>query len=168
METIQRICLLLAATSILPLLRIPLPRCTPDRFALFHVYQTHHSHSLVGQPKRRVDLPYRIYIDKFFNVLFNLQHSLPLYNSQKKILKMRSTSSILPVLALALGAAADQDWHFGDTIYMGPTSGSTYLKKLTYSLVPPAVPTDSSQSDAWLSIWVGSYCQLLKYILQFH
>ncbi|KAB2570659.1 hypothetical protein BFW01_g5740 [Lasiodiplodia theobromae] len=68
---------------------------------------------------------------------------------------MRSTSSILPVLALALGAAADQDWHFGDTIYMGPTSGSTYLKKLTYSLVPPAVPTDSSQSDAWLSIWVG-------------
>lgn len=71
---------------------------------------------------------------------------------------MRSTSSILPVLALALGAAADSEWHFGDTIYMGPTSGSTYLKKLTYSLVPPAVPTDSSQSDAWLSIWVGSYC----------
>lgn len=75
---------------------------------------------------------------------------------------MRSVSAILPVLALASRAAADEAWHFGDTIYMGPTSGETYLKKLTYSLVAPAVPTDSSQSDAWLSIWVGSYCQLAK------
>ncbi|KAL0260964.1 hypothetical protein SLS55_004656 [Diplodia seriata] len=38
---------------------------------------------------------------------------------------------------------------------MGPTSGETYIKKATYSLVPPAVPTDSTQSDAWLSIWIG-------------
>lgn len=69
---------------------------------------------------------------------------------------MRSVSSIIPVLALAMGAMADSEWHFGDTVYMGPTTNA-YIKKATYSLVPPAVPTDSSQSDAWLSIWIGKH-----------
>ncbi|OJD28605.1 uncharacterized protein BKCO1_4000112 [Diplodia corticola] len=68
---------------------------------------------------------------------------------------MRSTSSAVAVLALALGAVADDQWHFGDTVYMGPTSGSTYIKKATYSLVPPAAPSDFTQSDCWMSIWVG-------------
>ncbi|KAL1642427.1 hypothetical protein SLS58_005501 [Diplodia intermedia] len=69
---------------------------------------------------------------------------------------MRSVPSILAVLALALGVAADTEWHFGDTIYMDPTSSETYIKKATYSLVPPAVSTDSTQSDAWLSIWIAA------------
>ncbi|KAJ4351596.1 uncharacterized protein N0V89_006939 [Didymosphaeria variabile] len=67
---------------------------------------------------------------------------------------MRFTS-IIPALALTLGAAADQEWHFGDVVYMGPTSGSNYIKKVTYSVTAPPVPTDFSQSDCWASIWIG-------------
>ncbi|KAJ4300835.1 hypothetical protein N0V90_002923 [Kalmusia sp. IMI 367209] len=59
------------------------------------------------------------------------------------------------MLALALGATADEDWHFGDTVYMGPTTGSNYIKKVTYSVVAPPVPTDFTQSDCWASIWIG-------------
>lgn len=58
---------------------------------------------------------------------------------------------------LALRAAADDSWAFGNMFTLGPTSdeSSIYIKKATYSLVPPAVPSGTSQSDAWMSIWIG-------------
>ncbi|KKY13478.1 hypothetical protein UCDDS831_g08961 [Diplodia seriata] len=49
---------------------------------------------------------------------------------------------------------------------MGPTSGETYIKKATYSLVPPAVPTDSTQSDAWLSIWIEAVLRTMTHVSQ--
>lgn len=38
---------------------------------------------------------------------------------------------------------------------MGPTSGSNYIEKVTYSVTAPPVPTDFSDKTSWASIWIG-------------
>ena len=42
--------------------------------------------------------------------------------------------------------------------YLGPTTNGQYITKATYSLLPPAPPTDYRKTDTideWLSLWIG-------------
>lgn len=70
----------------------------------------------------------------------------------------------LPILALALAAVdkvtADTypGYEYGNYFYLGPTTGGQYITKATYTLVPPAPPTDyrtSNSEQTWLSLWIG-------------
>ncbi|KAF2141152.1 uncharacterized protein K452DRAFT_252055 [Aplosporella prunicola CBS 121167] len=69
-----------------------------------------------------------------------------------------TTSTALATLAFALGAAAD-DYAFGKTFYLGPTSGDAYITKATYSVAAPPVPCNYGDSTAsnpiWMSFWIG-------------
>ena len=69
-------------------------------------------------------------------------------------------SILLAALSLALGAKADTypGYEYGNMFYLGPTTGGQYITKATYSMVPPAPPTDYSTTDedqTWLSLWIG-------------
>ncbi|OJD29644.1 uncharacterized protein BKCO1_7600022 [Diplodia corticola] len=71
----------------------------------------------------------------------------------------KSTTSAA-VLALAAGAsAADYSaWAFGNMFTLGPTTGDAYITKATWSVVPPAVPTDATDEKSdppFLSLWIG-------------
>lgn len=74
---------------------------------------------------------------------------------------MRYSFALVP-LANAIGALAAADsWVFGNTgFYLGPPSGSAEIVKATYSITPPAVPTNYTVSDTsdevWVSVWVGA------------
>jgi hypothetical protein len=76
---------------------------------------------------------------------------------------MRPIYTVIPAVA-AVGAAASQpadSWVFGNSLfYLGPPSGSARITKATYSIVPPAVPSGATVSNAndevWVSVWVGA------------
>lgn len=46
---------------------------------------------------------------------------------------------------------------FGNSFYLGPFNNGQIIKKATYSMTSPSVPTGYSTSDTslWLSLWVG-------------
>lgn len=70
-------------------------------------------------------------------------------------------SACLAALALAVGrAAADAYAHveYGNMFYLGPTTAGQYITRATYSLVPPAPPTDWAKADedmTFLALWIG-------------
>lgn len=47
--------------------------------------------------------------------------------------------------------------NFGNSFYLGPWDGDSYITKATYSLTAPAVIQDYDTSDTslWISIWIG-------------
>lgn len=70
---------------------------------------------------------------------------------------MRYSLSIF-LLCLVLQASADE-WHFGKNFSLGPTTGNTYIAKVSWSLNPPDVPcgavTEDENDPMWMSIWIG-------------
>jgi len=73
---------------------------------------------------------------------------------------MRNTSILAAALPLALRVSADlyPGYEYGNMFYLGPSTGGQYITKATYSMLPPAPPTDyltTDENDRWLSLWIG-------------
>lgn len=73
-----------------------------------------------------------------------------------------SSSLSLPALVLSLASFVAADtlpgYSFGNSFYLGPTTGGQYITKATYSMVVPTPPTDyrkTDSADTWLSLWIG-------------
>jgi len=76
-----------------------------------------------------------------------------------------SRTTILSTVALGLSAMAAAsapdtypNYEFGNSFYLGPTTGGQYITKATYSLAVPAPPTDfvtTNEDQTWLSLWIG-------------
>ncbi|KKY13348.1 hypothetical protein UCDDS831_g09093 [Diplodia seriata] len=73
---------------------------------------------------------------------------------------MYKTSAVLALAAATTGASAADfsAWAFGNMFTVGPASGSSYITKATWSVVPPAVPSDATNKKSdppFLSLWIG-------------
>lgn len=71
---------------------------------------------------------------------------------------VRYTPAALLALAAGASAADYSAWAFGNMFSVGPSSGDAYITKATWSVVPPAVPTDATEGASdhpFLSLWIG-------------
>ena len=70
-----------------------------------------------------------------------------------------SSLALLPLAAFAFAFSDPYPgYEYGNDFYLGPPSGDQYIVKATYSLLPPAPPTDyvkTEPENRWLSLWIG-------------
>ncbi|KAF4536940.1 uncharacterized protein LTHEOB_11808 [Lasiodiplodia theobromae] len=71
----------------------------------------------------------------------------------------KSTSAAVLALAAGASAADFSAWAFGNMFTVGPATGNAYITKATWSVLPPAVPSDATMKDKsdppFLSLWIG-------------